>query len=198
MVGVLATLSFGANWYDLLIVAALIYGVWNGVRTGLSGEIIRVIGLVLMVLLALSFYIPVGKWLQQRTQWAEEPANLAAFLGIAIGVYLISVIARVTAHRWMKKLSFTAAVENVGGGAAGLLRMAVIMAWVSVGLSLTRSEFWHHEVAHESKFGSYVVEQFPAVAAVVEKQFPEKMWFLQKLKRRAEPTADEAGAEKKP
>ncbi len=180
------------------MVAALIYGVWSGVRRGLSGEIIRVIGLIAMVFLALSFYIPVGKWLKAATGWAEEPANLAAFLAIAVSVHVVAVFVGARIHRRMKKGSFAATVENVGGVLAGVIRMAIVMAWASVALSLVRSEFWHHEVSRESKFGSYVVAQFPAVAAMAEKEYPEKLWFLQKLKRRAEPTNDEAGAEKKP
>lgn len=198
MLGVEASLLAGTNWYDVVVLGALLYGAWSGVRKGFSGEIIRVIGLVAMVFLALSFYIPVGHWLQQVTGWAEEPANLAAFLAIAVSVYVVAAFVGARIHRRLKKGPFTATVENIGGMLAGVVRMAVVMAWVSVALSLVRSEFWHREISRESKFGSYVVAQFPAVAAMAEKEYPEKLWFLQKLKRRAEPTSDEAGAEKKP
>lgn len=186
------TLPYGANWYDALVVAALVYGVWSGVRTGLLGEIIRVAGLVLMVALALQFYNTLGQWLRARSNLAVELANLISFVGIAVVVYLLALLARRAAHRRMMKLRFTATVENVGGALAGVARMVVIMVWVSVALCLTRSQFWHQQVGKDSKFGSYVVGQLPAVAAVVEKHFPEKMWLMDDLKRRPEPGADDS------
>ncbi|MGD0649742.1 MAG: CvpA family protein [Verrucomicrobiia bacterium] len=184
------------NWYDCVVLAALVYGIWSGVITGFSGEIIRVLGLLLMVALALHFYIPAGKWLQGVTGLVEEPANLIAFVAIAVPVYLISLLVRLLVHRRMKKMQFTAAVEDIGGGVAGLLPMVVIMAWLSVILMLTRSPFWHEEIARNSRFGAFVVRQFPAVAAMAEKQFPEKMWFLKDLKRREEPNVEDGSAGK--
>ena len=81
----------------------MIYGIWSGVITGFSGEIIRVLGLLLMVALALHFYIPAGKWLQGATGLVEELANLIAFVAIAVAVYLISLLVRLLVHRRMKK-----------------------------------------------------------------------------------------------
>jgi hypothetical protein len=72
------------------------------------------------------------------------------------------------------------------------------MAWVTVLLSLTRSKFWNHQVVEESRFGSFVVAKFPSVAAVADRQFPEKMGILPDLKRREEPATEEAGTQKKP
>lgn len=183
-----------ASWYDWVVVAALIYGIWSGVRTGLSEEIIRVLGLLLAVVLALSFYLPVGKWLQGITGLVEELANLVTFVSIAVAFCLISLLLRPCVRRWMKKAWFTATVENIGGGMAGLARMMVIMAWLSVVLTLTRSPLWHEEIAHKSQFGTFVVRRFPAVAAVAEKKFPEKLWFLKEVKRRAEPNIEESSA----
>jgi hypothetical protein len=56
-----------------------------------------------------------------------------------------------------------------------------------------RSPFWHQQVSKDSVFGSYVVAQFPAVGAVVRKQFPETLWFMKDLKRRDEPDVEDTG-----
>ena len=127
-----STVPQGLNWYDLVVIAALIYGVWSGVRAGLTGEIIRVIGLVLMIVLALHFYEDAGHWLRARSQLDENSALLIAFVGIALAVYLVVLAARRATQGEMQKLKFAALVENVGGGFAGLIRMAVILAWVTV------------------------------------------------------------------
>jgi uncharacterized membrane protein required for colicin V production len=182
------------NWYDLVVVVALLYGVWSGLRAGLMGEIIRVIGLVLMIVLALELYQPAGDWLKNHSQLSDEAAHLLAFVSIAAVVYLISLAARLAMHRRMQQLKLGALVENVGGAFAGVVRMTVIMAWVTVVLSLSGGEFLRRSVGAESRFGSFVVGQLPALKSVVGKSLPRNMWLMQDLKRRAEPNYEEGGA----
>lgn len=182
------------NWYDLVVIGALLFGVWSGLRAGLSGEIIRVIGLVLMIVLAAEFYLPAGNWLRTHSQLGEEFAYLVAFVSIAVTVHLVALAVRLATHRQMQKLKFAAIVENVGGSFAGVIRMAVIMTWLTVLLCLSESHFWRRTAGEESRFGSFVVGHLPAVDAVVKKNFADKTWFLNDLKRRAEPNYEEAGS----
>lgn len=189
-------MSSVVNWYDIVVFVVLMYGIWSGIRTGFAGEIIRVLGLLLMVILAMSFYQPLGRWFQSVSSLTEELANLLAFLGIAIVVYLITAAVRLAVHRRMKDLATTAVIENVGGGVAGFLRMAVVMAWLSVMLALINSPFWNQQVAHDSRFGSFVVRQFPAVAAVVERKFPQNAPLFPVLKRREDPDFEKNNAGK--
>ncbi len=177
----------GLNWYDIVVLVALLYGIWSGLRTGFSGEIIRVLGLVLMVVLALAFYLPVGAWLQRQTNLTDELANLLAFLSIAVVVYVIIAAVRVAVHRRVQQLGTTAIIENAGGAVAGCLRMGVLMAWLSVMLALIGSPFWHQQIARDSFFGSRVVGEVPAVADFLEKKFPEKTGLLEDLKRHEKP-----------
>ncbi|NQU12423.1 hypothetical protein HQ590_16630, partial [bacterium] len=57
-------------------------------------------------------------------------------------------------------------------------------------LCLLRSDFWHQQVARNSRFGACVVEHVPALARVVEEQFPDKVWFLDDIPRRQAPTIE--------
>jgi membrane protein required for colicin V production len=181
------------NWYDVVVFVALLYGVWSGMRAGLTGEIIRVIGLVLMVLLAAELYQPAGDWIQNHSQLTDETAHLLAFVSIAVVVYLLSVAARLAMRRRMQQFKLSSLVENVGGAFAGVIRVTVIMAWVTVVLSLTNNEFLQRNVSRESRFGSFVVAQLPALQSAVEKTMPQKMWLLQDLKRPPEPNYEEGG-----
>lgn len=190
--------TYGWNWYDVLVIAALIYGVFAGVRNGFSGEVLLVIGLLMMVALAMSFYANAGVWLKEAFGLTIEMANLLGFVGIAVLVYIATVVVKLVVHRKMKQLRFAAVVENFGGGVAGLLRMFVCMALLTVVLALSPSAFWHEQAARNSRFGVFVVQQFPAVAEVAKKEFPEKAWFLKDVKRREEPTIEESGSQKKP
>jgi len=182
------------NWYDVVVVVALLYGMWSGLRAGLMGEIIRVIGLVLMVVLAIELYEPAGNWINNHSQLSDEAAYLLSFISIAVIVYLISVAVRLASHRHMKRLKLNALVENVGGGFAGVIRMAIVMAWVAVVLSLSGGESLQRSVGVESRFGSFVVHQLPALQSVVQKSLPSNDWFTQSAKRRAETNYENDGA----
>jgi uncharacterized membrane protein required for colicin V production len=182
------------NWYDVVVAAALLYGAWSGLRAGLTAEIIRVVGLVLAVVLGLTLYQPVGDGIWHRSQLSHETAQLVAFVSVAVVVYLISVLVRLATRRHMKEYKFSVLLENVGGAFAGVVRLTVIMAWLTLILSLSGGDFLQRSVSMESRFGSCVVRQLPALQSVVEKSLPRKMRLMPDLKRQPEPNYDEGDA----
>src|SRR5438093_6615925 len=145
------------NWYDSVVAVILLYGIWSGVRAGLVGEILRVAGLVAMVAAALESYIRLGDWVQHTTKMPEEPARLLAFVFVAVVVYFAVRAVRNFIHGRVKKMRFWATIDNLGGGVAGLVRMVVVMAFLTILISLMRSPFWHEHVSKNSRFGGYVV-----------------------------------------
>jgi uncharacterized membrane protein required for colicin V production len=192
MLGV--TLTSGTiNWYDVVVVGALFYGVWSGIRAGLTGEIIRVIGLVTMLVLAVEFHQSVGDWLSANSPLPDDGCQLIAFVSIAVVVYLITLWIRLATRKRMQELKTAALVENVGGGFAGAVRMVLIMAWVTVVLSLSTSNFLYDQVGVKSRFGSLVLDQFPAARAAMQKNSAGKSWFSQDVKRRSEPNYEVGG-----
>ena len=183
------------NWYDFVVIVALIYGAWSGLRAGLTGEIIRVIGLVLMIVLAFLLYEPFGNWLRVHSPLSGEVVYLIAFVSIAVVVHLLALAARLAIHRHMQKLKFAALIENVGGSLAGVVRMIVIMAWFTAFVCLSGNTFWRQQVGEQSRFGSFIAEQVPTVKAMIGKSFPEKKTeLLPDLKRRPEPNYEEVGS----
>lgn len=187
----------GVNWYDFVVLVAVLYGLWAGIRAGLTGEVIGLIGLVLMVVLSLQFHTDVGRLLQRFMGWSDaELSNLVAFVGIAVVVWAITFLVRRSVHQSVMKMKLASVVENVGGAFAGMVRMLAVMVLVTVVAGLTRSPTLHRHIATESRFGSYVVARLPAVKAVVEKNFPETLWPLGDVKRREEPKYDEGESKK--
>ncbi len=180
----------GLNWYDWFVATGLLYGVWSGLRSGLSGEIVTTVGLVVMVVLAISFYAVSGAWLAEQAGLDLPVAEVVAFVGIALTVYAVAFVVKRVLHQKLKRGVFSALVENVGGAAAGVVRLVVVLAWLSVCLCLSPSDFWQRQVGEESRFGSFMVSHFPAVAAKVEESFPDKVWLLKDIPRREAPSAD--------
>jgi uncharacterized membrane protein required for colicin V production len=177
------------NWYDIVVVGALFYGVWSGIRAGLTGEIIRVVGLVLMIVLASEFHQTVGDWLNANSPLPDDAAQAVAFVGIAVVVYLITLAIRLRTSKRMQELKVAALLENVGGGFAGAIRMVIIMAWISVILSLSMSGFMADQVGVRSRFGSLVLDQLPAVRAAMNNS-----WFSPKARPQPEPSHEESSS----
>jgi len=148
----------------------------------------------LMVVLAIELYEPAGDWVKNHSQMSDTTAYLLSFISIAVVVYLLSVAVRLATHRRMRQLELAAMVENVGGGFAGVIRMAVVMLWVTVVLSLSGGESLQRSVAVESQFGSFVVHRLPALESVVKKSMPSKDWLADAEKRRAETDYEKDGA----
>src|SRR5262249_30799700 len=148
------------NWYDVVVVAAVLYGAWSGIRAGLTGEIIRVIGLVLMIVLAVEFQQPVGDWIAGHTSVPDNGAHLLGFAGIALVVYFITLAVRLRVQKQVQALKVSALLENVGGGFAGAVRMVAIMVWVTILVSASFGGELRSAVK-SSRFGASVLNQLP-------------------------------------
>lgn len=191
-------LPWGANWYDVVWVLALLFGVWSGLRCGALGELIRLVSWVLMIWVSVTYYVAAGDWLRAQTGWEEEPARLTAFVVLVLGIYMLSLALRRFLQQWTRKSAAAAFLENFGGMTLGVVRMGLVMAFVTIGLSLTRSPFWHRHVSKESRFGSTVVKMIPSVKAVTEKVFPEKFPFFRDIERPIESDVEEDAPPAKP
>jgi len=177
------------NWYDIVVVGALFYGVWSGISAGLTGEIIRVAGLVLMIVLASEFHQTVGDWLHENSPLTDDAAQAIAFIGIAVVVYIITLAIRLRTRRQMQELKVAALLENVGGGFAGAIRMIVIMAWITVILSLSMNGYLADQVGVRSRFGSLVLDRLPEVRSAMNPR-----WFSPKAKRPLGPSHEESSS----
>jgi len=175
------------NWYDIVVVGAVFYGVWSGIHAGLTGEIIRVVGLLLMIVLASEFHQSVGDWLRTGLPLSDDTAQLVAFVGIAVVVYLITLAVRLKTRQRMQELKAGALLENVGGGFAGAIRMVAIMAWVTVVLNLSTGGFMADQVGVGSRFGSLVLGQLPALRAATNNS-----WLSPKARQQPKPSDEES------
>jgi hypothetical protein len=137
----------------------------------------------------------VGKWAAKQVGWEEEAATFGSFVAIAVAIYLVKTAAQALVHRRMKKAWFSAMVENVGGTLAGLVRMTALMCVLTLALSLVRSEFWHQEVARDSRFGSFVSKQMPAAEEMARKYLSEKVIRLKDVRQSQEISEDTVAVE---
>jgi len=188
-----AALPTSLNWYDFAVGAAVLLGFFSGLRAGLIRSALRVGTWVLMTVLALAFYVTLGMWMHDIMGVETDSANLQAFLIVALVVFVLCHFASNEIMFRTSKYGLPAWLDNAGGVLFGAVLMVLVMAWLSIVLALMRSPFWHEQIARNSCFGARVVQQFPPVAAMAEKEQPEKLWFMKPIPRRAEPTPDTKG-----
>jgi uncharacterized membrane protein required for colicin V production len=180
-------MPFDTNWFDIIVLFAAIFGVWSGLRSGLTGELIGAIGFILMIVVAVTCSQPLGTWLQQTIGLTPDWANLSAFVALIGTVLLVTAIARNITHNRMKQRRFSATVENVGGAVAGAVRMIVVMACLTVVICMLRDDYWLNQVGRESRFGSFVGHQTPVITELLKNHSVDGTSPLPELKRRSDP-----------
>lgn len=179
------------NWYDYVVAAAVFYGCYNGIRTGVVREFFRVLTWIFVIVVSVICYVPAGTWMKDYSGLDGDLSNLIAFWMISLVTWMFGVwLSDHGMHRWGKRKLY-AIVENLGGLLMGAILLVLIMVWTSVAVTLMRSEFWHEQVFRNSCFGARVVQTFPSVAEMAQKKQPaEQLWFMKPIQRREEHTAD--------
>ena len=114
-------ITFETHWYDVVVVIALIVGLWSGMREGFSREALRAASLVLGVITGTVYYAAAGQWLTNHSSLVPERANLLMFVAIVLGMYLVFCLVRLAVGRWTRNRPLSALTENLGGAVAGLV-----------------------------------------------------------------------------
>ncbi len=142
------------NWYDFVVLAVCIAGIWSGVRAGFSGELVRAGGFVLLTLVSLGLLSPVGDLLNDTVFVHPDIADFVACVGISLIMYFVVTGMRGKLEEKIKRISLPIQVENISGGVLGFLRTVALMILLTVALCLTRSQFLHEQIGRESFFWS--------------------------------------------
>ncbi len=151
------------NVVDILVLIILVLGLLQGLHRKLSGEIARLIGIVVAVWAGWHYYRPIGESLQVSTRLSEQEAYAVAFFVSLIGIFLHIVL----------YVSFKGGVINwVGGAIAGFLRAFLMCAAVVFFLSLLPSAYINQHIAEGSAFGRLITQQAPYYYNRVRDQFP--------------------------
>jgi hypothetical protein len=164
----------GYNWYDAVVPVVLAYGVWNGWEAPFTEKIFGVAEMTLALVVGIAWYGPVSARLESVTGMTAVAARPAAFIGIAILVRLLSLLAQHLARRKLANIRFGRRVDLIGSPLAGFLWACGLMIWITVALNLTNSRFFHDQIARNSRFGAMVIARVPAVAITLTEHSPEQ------------------------
>lgn len=152
------------NWLDTVIIVAIAITTFIGLKIGLIKAVLSLVGLIVGVILARLFYIPLSEQLSFIPQAAL--AKIAAFAIIMIGVMIIAgVLAMVL--KWITSVIMLGWVNRIGGAVFGLLLGALLGGAV---LALWVKFFGAGEVITDSVLAT-ILSQFPLVLGLMPAEF---------------------------
>ena len=106
------------NWLDIVIIVGIAITTFVGLKIGLIKAVLSLVGLIVGVVLARIFYIPLSEQLTFIPQAAL--AKVAAFALIMLGVMIIAgVLAMVL--KWITSVMMLGWVNRIGGAVFGLM-----------------------------------------------------------------------------
>ena len=161
------------NWLNIVIIVVLAISTFRGLKTGIIKAVLSLAGLIVGVILAGQFYVPLAGQLSFIPQ--AGVAEVVAFAIILIGVMVIAVIlARLL--KWAASVVMLSWVNHLGGAIFGLVLgaifcgalLAIWVKWLGVGSTIT-----------ESIVAAILVDKFPLILALLPDEFDAIRSFFQ-------------------
>lgn len=79
------------NWFDLVLVAVLVAGIFRGRKSGMSEELLPLVQWLIIIFGAAGFYEPLGETIANATLFSLLFGYVTGYLAIAISVKLLFV-----------------------------------------------------------------------------------------------------------
>ena len=161
------------SWLDLVIIIAIGITTLMGLKIGLIKAVLSLAGVIVGVILAGRFYLPLAGQLTFIPQ-----ATVAKVVAFAIILIVVVIIAGVLATllKWAASLMMLGWVNRLGGAAFGLLlgsifAGALLATWVRfLGAGQTISD---------SALAALLLDRFPMVLALLPQEFDAVRSFFQ-------------------
>ena len=162
------------NWLDIVVIVVLAISTFLGLRTGIIKAVLSLAGLIVGVILAGRFYVPLSEQLPFIPQ--ADVAKVVAFAIILIGVMVIAVVlARLL--KWAASVIMLNWVNHLGGAIFGLALGAIfcsalLATWVKwLGIGST--------AITESIVAAVLLDKFPLILALLPDEFDAIRSFFQ-------------------
>lgn len=168
------------NWLDIAILAVMAVTLFFGLRIGIIKAVLSLAGLIVGIILAGRYYLPLAErltFIPQDIAFFPQAslAEIAAFAFILGGTMIIATVAAVLL-KWTASMVMLGWVNRLGGAIfglllGGLLCSALLAIW-SKFLGITG-------VISESSLAVILLNRFPAVLALLPGEFDAIRSFFQ-------------------
>ncbi len=153
------------NWLDIVILVVAAIATFLGLRIGIIKAALSLAGLIVGVILAGRYCVPLAEQLAFIPQ--ADVAKVVAFAIILIGVMVIaSVLAKL--FKWAASAVMLGWVNRLGGAAFGLVLGALLCG----ALLATWARFLGvAEIISDSNLAVILLDRFPAVLVLLPDEF---------------------------
>jgi uncharacterized membrane protein required for colicin V production len=163
------------NWFDLVLVAVLIMGIFRGRKRGMSEELMTVLQWVGIVIAGSIAYQPLGAWLADVSLMSQLVSYLVAYLVTAVGVALAFVLFKRAFHGKLIGSDAFGKAEYYLGMPAGMLRFGCVLL---AGLALLNAPLYtQQEILAYKKFQmeNFDSEFFPGLQSLQANVFEKSL-----------------------
>ena len=160
------------NWLDIVIIVVVVIATFWGLRTGIIKAVLSLAGLIVGVILAGHYYVPLSEQLAFIPQ--ANVAEVVAFIIILIGVMVIAgVLARLL--KWAASVMMLGWVNRAGGAVLGLavgtiFCSALLATWV---------KFFGSGLVTEAFLARMLLDKFPLILGLLPSEFDVVRSFFQ-------------------
>lgn len=148
------------NIVDGLAVLAMLWGLYRGLRRGLSGELGQLIGVIAALVFGLNAYRPVSAWLLGATRLTGRSAVVIAFLVTLAAALVVWILLRALFRRLMRVV-IEARFDHGLGLAAGFVRSALLVVIVFAIMNLWPNATLNRIFGEDSFVGTLVLKLVP-------------------------------------
>ena len=162
--------QYGLNVVDVAAVALLAWGALTGLIRGLSGEIARIISLVLACVGGLFAYQPLTHKVMEYTRIPEQWAQPAAFIAVFILVWFFIKIFRILIGGLLELATDEKSLfQRITGMGAGFARMFILVGAVFFFMTIIPNERMNQLFGVESRVGQVYQKCRPYYDSLAEK-----------------------------
>ena len=160
------------NWLDIIIIIALIFPAFVGLKMGIIKAALSLVGLIIGVVLAGNFYEPVSKIFGFIPN--QDVANILAFILILVAVMAVTAVL-VRFLKFGVRVVMLGWVDHVGGALFGflsgfILLSAILAIWV---------KFFGSGLVTDSFLGKVMLDYFPLILGLLPGEFDAIRDFFQ-------------------
>jgi uncharacterized membrane protein required for colicin V production len=150
------------NWVDIFVVIFLIRGTYIGSTKGLTAELFKSLGLILVLVISFSLHMPLAQFLSSHLFFSLKIAMPVAFSLLAIAVFFVYRIIIGVCLRLMN-IEFAEGLDKFGGIILGFLRGTVLASFIIFSLNLFPSAYVTRSIDKNSLSGKYLAKLAPVI-----------------------------------
>ncbi len=156
------------TWVDIAALLLIGTGGIQGFFRGLSGELARLVGVVVAFVAGTLLYEPVGLWVSEVTRLEPRPAQALVFILSVLLALLIMILIRVFFTKAIK-LVFAEGFDKAAGVCVGLLRMGIFVCLFFMLMQMVPVDALRECFGERSLLGRFIVGYVPTVERTLEK-----------------------------